>query len=119
MARTTLGGGGKGWTDGEVWTGRYQGFREETFGQGKKARKALVLQFTRDGVDVLERWASAFWERLIAGDKERKIPPQVKPGAVLDVKVLPEQKMKGGKRFRPFTVDLLTGADIPKVLRKS
>lgn len=118
MGRTALGGGSKAWSDGEKWIARYLGYREETFGQGKKARVSYVLQFSRDGVEVMERWATAFWERQILGDKERKMPPTLKPGAVLEVSVQGEQKLKGGKRFRPFLADVLSGDDIPKAFRR-
>lgn len=112
----STGSGERSWENKEKFTGLLINDVMEKLNSGDKAR---ILFFQLASGDVKERWSTALWDRLIDGDKERKTPAMVKIGDCLEVEALEEVKIKGkgGKRFRPFVVQKLTGKDIPKSLR--
>jgi len=99
-------GGERSWKDGEKILGIFRG-TDTTEVKGDDV-DFLIFQ-TADG--TVTRWVTGRWAKLL---EEKKL----KSGMVLDIKAESEVKVKGGRRFRPFTIDLLTGPEIPKSLKK-
>jgi hypothetical protein len=122
MARQSIGGGSggsKSWADGDKFTAIVT-MRSEKI-QGDDAE---ILTFVTEKGEIVERWATTAWLRMFHGepaDKKAGRPAQkavLKDGDVVSVAAQKETKTKkGGNRFRPFSVELLTGKDIPKGLR--
>jgi hypothetical protein len=111
------GGGDRSWKDDEKFVASFQGHRFESI----NGDKAGILMFMDVKGELFERWETKAWSRMIFGEPKSKDRPAVKPtlkqNDVVEVTVGGEKKLKGGKRFRRFEVDLLTGKDIPKTLR--
>lgn len=121
MAKISVGGssGERSWKDGDKFTGIVSIRREKIQGDD-----ADILQFITEKGETIERWATTLWLRLFYGEPADKktgraaSKPMVKPGDVVSVEALKETKTKkGGNRFRPFSIDVLTGKDVPKPLR--
>lgn len=117
MAKIQIGSNGsaRSWQDGEKFAAMYMGTRTEQI----NGDAAKIVMFAKDDGELVERWETKLWDRLANGEKRdgKKIPPVIKQGTVLAVEVGTEKKLKGGKRFRQFSVEILTGKDIPKRLR--
>jgi hypothetical protein len=119
MPRISVGGssGERSWKDDDKFVASFQGHRFEKI----NGDDAGILMFVTDKGNLLERWATKLWDRLVFGEPKTKDRPAQKPclkeGMCVDVEVGEEKKLKGGKRFRQFKVEILTGKDIPKGLR--
>ncbi len=121
MPRLSIGGSSssRSWQDEDKFTAAFQGLRSEKI----NGDDAGIVVFVDEKGEVIERWATKLWERLINGEPaDRKTgrpaqKPAIKTGDVLYIESGDEKKLKGGKRFRQFKVELLTGKDIPKSLR--
>jgi hypothetical protein len=109
-------GSNRAWSDGEkLGPVSLLGVRREKI----KGDDAPIVCFATASGDLVEKWATALWLRLIEGDKSKKEKPTLKEGDVLDVEAMPEAKLagKGGKRFRPFSISRRVGKEIPKNMR--